>query len=109
MKVISKCGNVMPVDDSNIDYENTYEPCVQFVTMINDNVCLQPVWIATVQKDINWCNSKQPELEFASEKVYEQAPTSEQLIYLIAENGLNVHEGYVTIEESYKLHLKDED
>lgn len=108
MKVISKCGNVMPVDDSNINYENTYEPCVQVVTMIDDNVCLQPVWIATIQKDINWCNSRRSELEFVSERVYESKPTNEQLIYLIAENGLNIREGYVTVEKSYRLHIKED-
>lgn len=47
MKVIDERGRALPVDDSLLDYENEFVPCISNVVMITDDVYLQDIWIAT--------------------------------------------------------------
>ena len=91
MKAISKGGIVLPVDDSGLDYEQHYTPCIQFVALVGDDMFLEDAWLATGYKNLTQ-DSRPDELEFKVEKIFRHAPTDEELMYFMAENGLSIYD-----------------
>lgn len=109
MKVITKNGTVLPVDDSKIDYDKDYISSISTVTLIDDNVYLKPVWIAIVQRDKNEGTCRfGNELEFIDEKVFTHEPIQEELLYFMASCGVGIN-GYVTVEKAYNMDITYDD
>lgn len=103
MKVITKGGIVLPVDESNIpDDDGFYTPMIQQVTLITDEVYLKKKWIATAEKNINAFNSRSDELEFVAEKIFDHEPNEQELMYFMAENGLNRYD-YCHVKMAYQF------
>lgn len=108
MFIINKNGDKMPVDDSSVDYNKGYHPCVQLVTLIDDGMYLEDVWVANCYKDKNGFQSKSMELEFVAEKEFDHEPTHEELIHFMASNGLTIYD-FVGVEKMLKLEQHCED
>lgn len=109
MKIVCRSGKVLPVDDSSIDYENEYIPCVDVVTVISDGVYLEDVWIATCQKDMNkhsfGSQNKDSELEFVAEKIFTHEPSKEELIHFMCKHGCNLDD-IIQVERAYRLQVE---
>lgn len=109
MKVITKNGTVLPVDDNKVDYDKEYINAVSTVTLIDDDVYLKPVWITTVQRDKNEASLRfGNDLEFIDEKVFTHEPTQEELLYFMSSCGVGIT-GYVTVEKAYKMDIAYDD
>lgn len=106
MKIICKNGDVLPVDDSAVDYENSFIPCVDTVTMISDTVYLKEIWIATCQRDPSkhgaWKEYKENGLEFVAEEIFNHEPSKEELIHFMSKNGCSLYD-IVQVEKAYRL------
>jgi len=99
MRVICRGGKSLQVDDSKLDYENDYIPCVQQVTMISDDVGLTDKWLVTGYKNKGyWVNGRSEPLEYADEKVFDEKPSDDEIISFMSERGLGVHDG-CTVEQ----------
>lgn len=109
MKIVCKSGKVLPVDDSSIDYENEYVPCVDVVTVISEGVYLEDIWIVTCQKDLSKADfgnhNKDSELEFVAEKIFTHKPSKEELIHFMCKNGCCIDD-VVQVEMAYRLEIE---
>lgn len=108
MKIVCKSGKVLPVDDSSIDYENEYIPCVDVVTVISDGVYLEDIWIVTCQKDMNKHNhikDNDSALEFVAEKIFTHEPSKEELINFMCKHGCCLDD-IVQVERAYRLQVE---
>ncbi len=106
MKIICNSGEVLLVDDSTVDYENSRIPCVGTVTMISDDVYLEDVWIATCQRDPSKHGAlkeyKENGLEFVAEEVFNHEPSEEELIHFMCKNNCSLYD-IVQVEKAYRL------
>lgn len=106
MKIILKSGETLCVDDSKLDYENSYIPCIDRVTMMSDGVCLEDIWIATCQKDLRRRGVRDGNrLEFVAEEIFEHEPTREELIYFMAKSGCSMDD-VVDVTQAYRLNVE---
>jgi hypothetical protein len=109
VKVINKNGEVLPVDDSALEGSEKYYPCVQQVTLIDDEVYLKPMWIVTGEFDKQrYMGGRAEELEFVTEEVYDHEPSETELIYFMAKNGLGLFD-YCHVQKAFKMERNYED
>lgn len=101
MKVITEYGTELSVDTSKLDFDKEFVPCLSQVTLISEDVYLEPVWIAYLYKNTN---NKQvhTNMEYVSEKVFNHEPSENELIYFMAANGALPYNYYVTVEKGYR-------
>ena len=108
MKVIDERGRVLPVDDSSLNYENEFIPCVSNVVMIADDVYLQDIWIATCQRDLSRRVPYQKDIEFVKDKIYDHEPTKDELIQFMCANECGLYD-IVSVEKGYRLMVDDDE
>lgn len=104
MKLICGSGRVIPVDDSKIDFENEYVPCIDHATLITEGVHLKKVWIATCERDTRSYINKEDvgPLDFITEKIFDHEPTEEELIYFMCQMGCGI-EDIVYVTPAFRL------
>lgn len=108
MRIIDEKGRSLPVDDSSLDYENGYIPSYSNVVMVCDDVYLQDAWIVTCQKDLSKKITRQDELEFVNDKVYDHEPTKDELIQFMCSNGCGLYD-IVSVEKGYRLVVREDE
>lgn len=101
MKVITEYGTELSVDTSKLDFDKEFVPCLSQVTLISEDVYLEPVWIAYLYKNTN-NNQVHTNMEYISEKVFNHEPSENELIYFMAANGALPYNYYVTVEKGYR-------
>ena len=101
MKVITKYGTELPVDTSKLDFDKEFVPCLSQVTLVSDDVYLQPVWIVYLYRNTN-NHQTHTDLEYVAEQVFNHEPSENELIYFMAANGAAPYGYYVTVEKGYR-------
>ena len=104
LKIVTDNGTELPIDDSKIDYDKENIWLSQQVTLIDESVYLEPVWIAYLWKNKN-DRLVHTDLEYAAEKVFYHEPSENELIYFMAANGARVQNDFITIEKGYKYNI----
>lgn len=106
LKIVTERGTELPIDDSKIDYDKERIWLSQQVTLIDDQVHLEPVWIAYLWKNKN-DRQVYTDLEYVAEKVFYHEPSENEMIYFMAANGARVQDDFVTVEKGfrYNVHL----
>ena len=101
MKVITKYGTELPVDTSKLDFDKEFVPCLSQVTLVSEDVYLEPVWIVYLYVDSN-NRMNHSNLEYVDEKIFDHEPSENELIYFMAANGATPYSYYITVEKGYR-------
>ena len=104
LKIITDTGTELPIDDSKIDYDKENIYLSQQVTLIDDDIYLEPVWIAYLWKNQN-DRQVHTNLEYVAEKVFYHEPSKNELIYFMAANGARVQDDFITVENGYRYNI----
>lgn len=101
MKVITKYGTELPVDTSKLDFDKEFVPCLSQVTLVSEDVYLEPVWIVYLYRNTN-DHQTHTDLEYVAEQIFNHEPSKNELIYFMAANGATPYSYYVTVEKGYR-------
>ena len=105
LKIVTEKGTELPIDDSKIDYDKERLYLSQQVTLIDDQIYLESVWIVYLWKNKNENHLVHTNLEYVTEKVFYHEPSENELIYFMAANGARVHDDFVTIDKGYVYNI----
>ena len=101
MKVITKYGTELPVDTSKLDFDKEFVPCLSQVTLVSEDVYLEPVWIVYLYRNTN-DHQTHTDLEYVAEQIFNHEPSKNELIYFMDANGATPYSYYVTVEKGYR-------
>ena len=101
MRLISEHGNDFHINDDLIP-ENTKDWFWNKCYLFSEEVELEECWVASVYRK-NWDHGRNPEYEYAGEKLYDHEPSKEELLWLMAHFD-SVRNGYVTVEKALRYH-----
>jgi len=103
--VVTSDGHKCAIDDSSIDYENTFPyPFKERVAVMDDRDYLRKVWILelnTSSRSQGMRGNDKFEMEFVKELRYDHKPTEEEILWAMAEYGL-VLDDIAVVREAYE-------
>lgn len=105
MKVITKYGTELPVDTSKLDFDKEFVPCLSQVTLVDDGVYLEQVWVVYLYRNTN-DRLVHTNLEYVAEQVFTHEPSENELFYFMAANGAIPYDYYITVENGYRYNRK---
>lgn len=112
MYVVTKDGKKLPVDDSNIDYDNDFVPFQDTVGLYTDDTTLKPVWVLelTTSKGSDGFirRGKNFELDYVKEVKYDHEPTKEEILWAMSAYGLTRWD-IVFVRKGFELDMDDDD
>ena len=93
-------GHKLPVDDSSINYDETFIPYTSPAVIACD-APLKPWWLVSVQENPVYAKSCTDLQEITFEKAFDHEPTEDDIIEVIA--SANVPYGIAIVQKGYAL------
>ena len=107
MYIVTKKGDKLPVDTSNMNADD-WLPFQQTVGLYTDNTILKDVWIIELNKRDFFARETDFELEFVKELLYDHEPTKEEILWAMSAYGCTRGD-IVFIRKGYELDIEEED
>lgn len=115
MYITTKDGKKIRLNEEDLQkygWSNTDEYRIKtgLVAIHLDGAFMEPVWIANVLIDKNWCtNRKDIDLEFQAEIKFDHEPTQEEMLYLAEAYGNGNRDTYVEVQRMYRWNCEYDD
>lgn len=108
MKILLSNGKELSVEDSSLTDDDVL--CTKSTAIIKeDDVRLQKVWHLIFQRPTEKFGDRAyTDLELVKEIVLHNAPTENEIIYHMYENGIYPYNGIVDVLEAYELVTEDD-
>ena len=108
MFVVTREGYKLPVDDSSIPEDASYQ-FQQSVALYSEDTTLKDIWILQLQKNSNWppTNSRKVEYEFVQELRFAHEPTKEEILWAMSAYGLTRYD-IASVTKVYELDMSYE-